>query len=153
MPIHIHYRPRSSIWPCSASLTPFYSNWYNVHVHVLLFPTFGMPLACMYIYFIFFVPFFCSSTSFSSSPSSSFFSSSFLSFYSLLDSEGTILSPSLCLPQSKGSAITQFHAALNLLSSLHTLSTNPPLSLQSLTGKKMKSFSVDDYHVISRFNS
>ena len=150
MPIHIHYRPRSSMWPCSASLTPFYNNWYNVHV--LLFPTFGMPLACMYIYFIF-CPFVLLLYLLLFLPLSSFFSSSFLSLYSLLDSEGTILSPSLCLPQSKGSAITRFHVALNLLSSLHTLSTNPPLSLQSLTGKKMKSFSVDDYHVISRFNS
>ena len=119
---------------------------------------------CMYIYFIFcpfflllylllFLPLFLPS-SFPLPPLFLLFLFLLpLSLYSLLDSEGTILSPSLCLPQSKGSAITRFHAALNLLSSLHTLSTNPPLSLQSLTGKKMKSFSVDDYHVISRFNS
>ena len=48
------------------------------------------------------------------------------------DSEDTILSPSLCLPQSKGSVITRFHASMNLLSSLHTLSTNPPLIIASI---------------------
>ena len=75
-----------------------------------------------------------------------------LCFHSPTDAAGTILVPPLCLPQSKDATISRSHAALNLLSCLHTSTTRPPLSLESLGGKKMKTFSVDDFKYIKRFN-
>jgi E3 ubiquitin-protein ligase MYCBP2 len=39
-----------------------------------------------------------------------------------------------------------------MLSSVNTLATHPPLSVKSLSGRKLKEFAVDDYHVLTRFN-
>ena len=68
------------------------------------------------------------------------------------DAAGTILTPPLCLPQSKGTLISRSHAALNLLSCLHTASSHPPLNVEALSGKKMKTFATEDYQILMRFN-
>ena len=72
---------------------------------------------------------------------------------SLSDYTGTILSPSLCLPKSKEMEVPRSQAALNLLSSIYTISgTTSSSSSTILTGKKLKTFSLDDYKILARFN-
>ncbi len=67
------------------------------------------------------------------------------------DCAGTILSSSICLPQSKDAATSCSHLATNLLSCLATLASSPPLTVDALTGTSQK-FDKDSFSCVVRFN-
>lgn len=70
----------------------------------------------------------------------------------LLDPAETILSSSICLPRSKEAHTTRSHIALNLLSCLNTLATSPPLTMEALTGSRMRKYDKDEFNCVVRFN-
>ena len=76
-------------------------------------------------------------------------------FHSVLpprsDCAGTILSSSICLPQSKQASTSCSHLATNLLSCLATLANSPPLTVDALTGVSQK-FEKDSFSSVIRFN-
>ena len=69
-----------------------------------------------------------------------------------LDPAETILSSSICLPRSKEAHTTRSHIALNLLSCLNTLATSPPLTMEALTGSRMRKYDKDEFNCVVRFN-
>ena len=71
---------------------------------------------------------------------------------SYLDPAETILSSSICLPRSKEAHTTRSHIALNLLSCLNTLATSPPLTMEALTGSRMRKYDKDEFNCVVRFN-
>ena len=75
-----------------------------------------------------------------------------LHYFIFVDSAGTILSSSICLPRSKEAQSTRSHLAVNLLSCLSTLSTHPPLTMETLAGQGKGSYDKDDFNSVVRFN-
>lgn len=73
-------------------------------------------------------------------------------FFLALDSAGTILSSSICLPRSKEAQSTRSHLAINLLSCLSSLSTHPPLTVETLAGQGKGKYDKDDFSSVVRFN-
>ncbi len=69
-----------------------------------------------------------------------------------LDSAGTILSSSICLPLSREARSSRSHIATNLLSCLSILATHSPVTIETLAGSSLHKFDKDEFNCVVRFN-